>query len=133
MRNYFIIGMIMFSLSGNAQFNNAHKIELKEIGFQLCIKNHDQRTEVGVEIEITLITSKDENIELQQVWSFPRKIKDEEGNHFRQVKTMSEKPTNESFLLSYSIVENSDLIKGNWKFELYHRGKLIYEKDFLVR
>jgi hypothetical protein len=126
--------ILIKSLNGYTQFNRTYtsSINYKSIGYQICTVHAAEKTEVKIGIEFILESETVEIITLNQIWIFPKEIADEKGNKFKEVKTNIEKPTNENVYLSFTMNERNDLVKGKWKYRLYHKKKLLFEKEFWI-
>lgn len=131
---FITIYMVQCTLSVSGQFNSKYssRIDLKEVSSKVCNTKILQDTEVAVELVIRLESTEDERVDLVETWTFPRELSDNKGNTFKVVESKIEKPTNENILLSYTIIEKHEKVKGTWKLKLHHKNKLILEREFFV-
>ncbi len=135
--NGFLITVFLFltnSVNSYAQFNKTYSsdINYKPLSYQVCTETAEHRTDIKIGMEFILEATTNEKITLNQIWIFPKEIADEKGAKFKEVRTSIEKPTNEKINLSFNMSESSNLIRGKWKYRLYHKKKLLVEKEFWI-
>ncbi len=129
-----IFWALLLSQTGYSQFNRTFNsdINCKLLSYEICTIHGFQKTDVKIGMEFILESATDQNITLNQVWIFLGALSDEKGNKYTQVKSDMEKPTNENLSLSFNMAESTERVRGKWKYKLYHKTKLIFEKEFWV-
>jgi Domain of unknown function (DUF3859) len=125
-----------FSLLSNfsfAQVNTKYRVRFKELSYRVCTSTALEKTQVNVTIEYILECSGNGKIMLQETWIFPRVLSDEKGSTYSDFTSQVEKAANENISSSYTMIQNSELVKGKWKFKLTYRGALLCEKEFSIQ
>ncbi len=91
--------------------------------------------EVGIKFGVMYEVSSKINQELfvDKVWTFPQEITNDKGKTFSEITVRSEVKTNKKFYTVYFFEKPYEVKKGEWKFEIFHEGKKLYEKKFFVR
>ena len=65
-------------------------------------------------------------------WIYPEKITNDEGKKFKSIKYTTQRPTNIPSASSYSLDAPYELVKGNWKMNIYLENKLVYTRTFFL-
>lgn len=127
--------LLCFHTTGYSQFNSnfSSQIKCREVSHRICVSTLGQKSEIAIEVSLFLEAGKSENVTLNLEWIFPKGIPDGKGDKFRNVTSEIERPTNENFILSYSIIENADLVKGKWRLKLYHKRQLLLEREYFIQ
>ncbi len=73
-----------------------------------------------------------EDIEVEIEWIYPEKITNNEGKKFKSIKYPTKRPTNTPSASSYSLDEPYEMVKGEWKMNLYIEGKRVCSKSFYL-
>lgn len=88
------------------------------------------KTNFGV---VYMVKAKDTvDIDVDIEWIYPSKITNEKGEKFKSIKYTTRRPTNIPSASSYSIDAPYELVKGNWKMNIYIENKLMYTKTFFL-
>jgi hypothetical protein len=82
--------------------------------------------------EFILNSSSNKIIKIETVWKYPKKIKNDEGKYFSELRKTSSKRTNEKKWTGYVINRDYEMVKGKWVLEIYHDNKRLYKKKFFV-
>ncbi len=65
-------------------------------------------------------------------WIYPQKITNEKGEKFKSIKYTTQRPTNIPSASSYSLDEAYEMVKGDWKMNIYLENKKVYSKTFFL-
>ncbi len=79
-----------------------------------------------------LITPSDDPLQLKVVWKYPKKIKNGNGKKFSTSEHMVLRSTNKVVWEGYKLTDEFEMIPGTWVFEIYHKKKLLYSKEFYL-
>jgi len=75
-----------------------------------------------------------ESIFIEKVWTYPKDIITPEGKRFKQLRTESEiTAKTKSYYTSYIFEEPFEIVKGEWKLEIFHEGRQLYERSFFIK
>ena len=74
----------------------------------------------------------DDFLEVEQVWIFPSPIRFADGKEFKEVRYNIEKPTNEPTFSFYELENEYEVVKGEWIYQMFYKGKKIFEKKFYL-
>jgi hypothetical protein len=82
---------------------------------------------------VYIVNAKDTvDIEVVIEWIFPEKITNDKGKKFKSVKYTTKRPTNTPSASSYSLDEPYEMVKGDWKMNIYIENKLVCSKVFVL-
>jgi hypothetical protein len=84
----------------------------------------------GVVYMIKAKDTVDINVDIE--WIYPKKITNEKGEKFKSIKYTTKRPTNIPSAPSYSLDAPYEMVKGNWKMNIYLEGKLMYTRTFFL-
>jgi len=103
-------------------------------GFAITKTTDSVHTELKANfgVEYMLVSKDTVDIEVVIEWIFPEKIKNDEGKKFKSLKYSTQRPTNIPTASSYSLDKNFELVKGEWKMNIYVKEKLLYSKTFIL-
>jgi hypothetical protein len=65
-------------------------------------------------------------------WIYPEKITNDKGEKFKTVKYTTKRPTNIPSASSYSLDEPYEMVKGNWKMNIYIENKRVCSRTFFL-
>ncbi|SHM29834.1 DUF3859 domain-containing protein [Flavobacterium xinjiangense] len=89
-----------------------------------------QKANFGV---IYIVKAKDTvDIDVVIEWIYPAKIINEKGETFKSIKYTTKRPTNIPSASSYSLDETYELVKGDWKMNIYIDDKRVCSKKFIL-
>ena len=83
-------------------------------------------------VEYILESNATGHVPVEQVWIFPRTLRDENGRSFDEVRFITEKPLNEKTYTTYMMEKDFEIVTGKWTFQMWYGGKKIYERSFYV-
>jgi hypothetical protein len=72
------------------------------------------------------------HITIEQVWVFPTIVTNEKGEKYKEIRYPFSKPTNKKTATTFTFVEDYEIVKGEWKYQLFFKGDLLYERKFYV-
>lgn len=82
---------------------------------------------------VFMVKAKDTlDIEVVIEWIFPEKITNDKGEKFKSVKYPTRRPTNTPSASSYSLDEPYEMVKGNWKMNIYVENKKVCSRTFFL-
>ena len=82
---------------------------------------------------VYLVKAKDTaDINVVIEWIYPEKITNEKGEEFKSIKYTTKRPTNVPSASSYSLDAPYEMVKGNWKMNIYLENKKVYTKTFFL-
>jgi hypothetical protein len=85
----------------------------------------------GVHFEIK--SPIDTALSIERIWTFPKIISDHSGNKYEQVKRTLFINTNDPTYTTYFFEEEYEIVPGEWKLQMFHNNKLLYEKRFIIQ
>ena len=89
-------------------------------------------TQFGVEYVFNSKTT--HNITISSEWVFPSTMTNKEGKKFDKLSfddlSIS---TNDTRHSTYVFENDYEIIKGNWYYRIFFKGKMIYQKTFIVQ
>lgn len=88
------------------------------------------KTNFGVVYGIKAKDSVDINVDIE--WIFPEKITNEKGETFKSFRYTTKRPTNTPSASSYSLDAPYEMVKGDWKVNIYIEDKLMYSRTFIL-
>jgi hypothetical protein len=65
-------------------------------------------------------------------WIYPEKVTNEKGEKFKSIKYTTKRPTNIPSASSYSLDASYEMVKGEWKMNMYIENKKVYTKTFFL-
>ncbi len=65
-------------------------------------------------------------------WIYPEKITNEKGEKFQSIKYTTKRPTNIPSASSYSLDEPYEMVKGDWKMNIYIENKRVCSRTFVL-
>jgi hypothetical protein len=65
-------------------------------------------------------------------WIYPEKITNDKGKKFRSTKYTTKRPTNIPSASSYSLDERYEMVKGDWKMNIYIESKKVCSRTFVL-
>lgn len=103
-------------------------------GFKLLEQTDKIPGKIGQEfgIEYILRSGITTDILIEQVWIFPGTITDDQGKKFKELRYSVSKPTNERTYSVYTLEKDFEVVKGTWTYQMFYKGKKIYERKFYV-
>ena len=84
-------------------------------------------------VEFIVNGKADKSMEIEVVWTYPQKIKNEKGEEYAQYKHRSIKYTNTKTWTGYIINKDYEMVKGVWLLEIFYKNKKLYQKEFNVQ
>lgn len=87
-------------------------------------------TVFGIEFKVTGISTPD--LHYITEWVYPKPIKEDDGRLYGAVKTSSSMSTNKEANASFYLTDKKELIKGDWKLNIYIEKKLVYSHVFVL-
>ena len=82
---------------------------------------------------IYIVNAKDTmNVDVVIEWIYPQKITNNKGERFKSIKYTTQRPTNIPSASSYSLDEPYEIIKGEWKMNIYIENKRVCSKTFIL-
>jgi hypothetical protein len=72
------------------------------------------------------------NIDVVIEWIFPEKITNDKGEKFKSIKYTTKRPTNIPSASSYSLDEPYEMVKGDWKMNIYIENKRVCSRTFVL-
>jgi hypothetical protein len=88
------------------------------------------KTNFGVVYQVKAKDTVDIDVIIE--WIYPVIITNEEGKKFKSIKYTTHRPTNIPSASSYSLDAPYELVKGDWKLNMYIEDKLMYTKIFFL-
>ena len=67
-----------------------------------------------------------------QEWIYPTPMKEDDGRKYRSAKINAAMSTNTANTCNYTFNESYELLKGNWKLNIYVENELMYSHTFIV-
>ena len=86
----------------------------------------------GLEYEIETTPKQFGYVKFEQVWIFPQTIVDAKGSQIDQLRYTADIDVNYPTYSTYALEKDYELVKGQWKFQLYLDGKLFHERTFYL-
>ncbi|MBA4135625.1 MAG: hypothetical protein C0525_12945 [Flavobacterium sp.] len=65
-------------------------------------------------------------------WIYPEKITNDKGEKFKSFKYTTRRPTNIPSASSYSLDEPYEMVKGEWKMNIYIENKRVCSRTFVL-
>ena len=82
---------------------------------------------------VYIVKAKDTvDIDVVIEWIYPNKITNEKGEVFKSIKYTTKRPTNIPSASSYSLDEPYEMVKGDWKMNIYIENKRVCSKTFVL-
>lgn len=82
---------------------------------------------------VYIVNAKDTvDIDIVIEWIYPKKITNEKGETFKSIKYTTKRPTNIPSASSYSLDEPYEMVKGEWKMNIYIENKRVCSKVFVL-
>lgn len=82
---------------------------------------------------VYIVNAKDTvDIDIVIEWIYPKKITNEKGETFKSIKYTTKRPTNIPSASSYSLDESYEMVKGDWKMNIYIENKRVCSKVFVL-
>ncbi|OQP63736.1 hypothetical protein A3860_22615 [Niastella vici] len=82
---------------------------------------------------VYIVNAKDTvDIEVEIEWIYPEKITNDKGEKFKSIKYKTKRPTNIPSASSYSLDEPYEMVKGEWKMNIYIENKRVCSKVFVL-
>ena len=82
---------------------------------------------------IYIVNAKDTvDIDIDIEWIYPQKIINDKGEKFKSIKYTTKRPTNIPSASSYSLDEPYEMVKGEWKMNIYIENKRVCSKTFVL-
>ncbi len=82
---------------------------------------------------IYIVNAKDTaDINVVIEWIYPEKITNEKGEKFKSIKYTTVRPTNIPSASSYSLDAPYEMIKGDWKMNIYIENKRVCSRTFVL-
>jgi Domain of unknown function (DUF3859) len=72
------------------------------------------------------------DIDIVIEWIYPEKITNDKGEKFKSIKYTTRRPTNIPSASSYSLDEPYEMVKGDWKMNIYIESKRVCSKTFVL-
>lgn len=72
------------------------------------------------------------NIDVVIEWIYPDKITNDKGEKFKTIKYTTKRPTNIPSASSYSLDEPYEMVKGDWKMNIYIENKRVCSRTFVL-
>ena len=80
-----------------------------------------------------IVNAKDTiDIDVVIEWIYPEKITNDKGEKFKSIKYTTRRPTNIPSASSYSLDEPYEMVKGNWKMNIYIENKPVCSRTFIL-
>jgi hypothetical protein len=82
---------------------------------------------------VYIVRAKDTaDIDVVIEWIYPGTITNEKGEKFKSIKYTTRRPTNIPSASSYSLDAPYEMVKGQWKLNLYIENKNVYSRTFFL-
>jgi hypothetical protein len=82
---------------------------------------------------VYIVRAKDTvDIDVVIEWIYPEKIINNKGEKFRSIKYTTKRPTNIPSASSYSLDERYEMVKGDWKMNIYIENKRVCSRTFVL-
>lgn len=83
---------------------------------------------------VVYIVQAQDTVEIEVVieWIYPVKITNAKGEVFKSIKYSTKRPTNIPSASSYSLDEPYEMVKGEWKMNMYIENKQVCSKTFVL-
>lgn len=82
---------------------------------------------------VYIVKAKDTvNIDVVIEWIYPDKITNDKGEKFKSIKYTTKRPTNIPSASSYSLDEPYEMVKGDWKMNIYIEDKRVCSRTFIL-
>ncbi len=82
---------------------------------------------------VYIVNAKDTlDIDVVIEWIYPQKIINDKGEKFKSIKYTTKRPTNIPSASSYSLDEPYEMVKGEWKMNIYIENKRVCNKTFIL-
>ncbi len=82
---------------------------------------------------VYIVNSRDTvDIDVVIEWIYPEKITNDKGEKFRSIKYTTKRPTNIPSASSYSLDEPYEMVKGDWKMNIYIENKRVCSRTFVL-
>jgi len=82
---------------------------------------------------VYIVNAKDTvDINVTIEWIYPEKVTNDKGEKFKSIKYTTTRPTNIPSASSYSLDAPYEMVKGNWKMNMYIENKRVYSRTFLL-
>jgi hypothetical protein len=82
---------------------------------------------------VYIVNAKDTvDIDVVIEWIYPEKITNTNGEKFKSIKYSTRRPTNIPSASSYSLDEPYEMVKGEWKMNIYIENKRVCSKTFIL-
>jgi len=121
-------GQIDNEQSATGKTNVAHNI-----GFYETTTNIPLTKGIQFGAEFIVNGKANQEVELEVVWTYPQKIKNNNEVEFSQYKSTSTRSTNDKTWTGYIINKDYEMVKGVWLLEIFYKNKKLYQKEFIVQ
>jgi len=82
---------------------------------------------------VYIVSAKDTvDIDVVIEWIYPKEITNDKGKKFRSIKYTTKRPTNIPSASSYSLDELYEMVKGDWKMNIYIENKRVCSRTFVL-
>ena len=82
---------------------------------------------------VYIVNAKDTvDIDVVIEWIYPEKITNDKGEKFKSIKYTTKRPTNIPSASSYSLDEPYEMVKGDWKMNIYIENKRVCSRTFVL-
>ena len=115
--------------------NAPSKIHYESSDFKLIEKTNKIPAFLGQRFGTDFIVKAEEykKIPVDIVWTYPAPITNSEGKTYKTLKYQENIPTNKNFHTTYALNEDYLVVKGDWKYQMFYKGRKIYENKFRLQ
>jgi hypothetical protein len=100
--------------------------------FYKTTTNIPLQQEIQFGSEFIIYSNINTSVELDIIWKYPEKIRNNKGIYFTEDKRTVTRYTNQKTWTGYILNQEYEMVNGTWILEIYHRDRLLYQKKFLL-
>ncbi len=102
--------------------------------FEIIDKTYSIQALPKANFGVVYIVNANDTVDIDVVieWIYPKKITNEKGETFKSIKYTTTRPTNIPSASSYSLDEPYEMVKGDWKMNIYIENKRVCSKTFVL-
>ena len=103
-------------------------------GFTITQKTDTIPGEIGKQFGVVYIMHATiyKDILVEQVWTFPAPMVDDNGKEFKELRYQILKSTNEETYSTYFLEKEYEVIKGEWIYQMFYDDQKIFERKFYI-
>lgn len=102
--------------------------------FEITNKNDSIQALPKANFGVVYIVNAKDTVDIDVVieWIYPTKITNNKGEKFHSIKYTTKRPTNIPSASSYSLDEPYEMVKGDWKMNIYIEDKRVCSRTFIL-